>query len=292
MSRYPDLPYVQAKNYGPPRSLTQMVVIHATANTASAEAEAAYAARRTDGVSAHFYVDGDSAIQALDTAVIAYGCFPTGNSRSVQFELCGLNNQITDATMRQAAPIVARACREFGLPIRKVSPAQLRDGVKGICGHLDVTLAWGEGDHTDPGSAFPWDRFIGYVQAAAGGTGGDDMPAGIGPIQLPAAPNGHESYSIYPVNQGSAGFGPAWLTIGGDLFGREAAVRLVLGDGAPLGGEPAWKIISEKLIINSGVTYNLALPTGTRLISITRLPANELDDCTPSLSMSIEYGPR
>lgn len=287
MSRYPDLPYVQARNYGPTRTLTQMVVIHATANTASAEAEAAYAARRTDGVSAHFYVDSDSAIQSLDTTVTAYGCFPIGNSRSVQFELCGLNNQISDATMREAAPIVARACHEFGLPIRKISPVQLRDGVKGICGHLDVTLAWGEGDHTDPGNAFPWDRFIGYVQAASGGTGGDDMPAGMGPIRLPAGPETHESYSIYPVNVGSAGFGPAWATIFADLFARRAALRIAVSDG--LGN---WAILGEKIIIESGKIWNAPLPTGTRGISVTRIPVDADDPCTASVSMSIEYGPR
>jgi len=170
VSRYSDLPQVQALGDGGTRSTTQMVVIHATDNaTASAEGEASYATRRTDKVSAHFYVDNDSTVQALDTTHIAWGCYSTSNNRSVQFELCGLSNKLSDATMRQAARTVARVCREFGLPIRKLSSADLRAGTRGICGHADVTAAWLQGDHTDPGNTFPWTTFLTYVQAAASG---------------------------------------------------------------------------------------------------------------------------
>jgi hypothetical protein len=166
MSWYPDLPHVQAASYGGVRSSTQMIVIHCTANTAPATNEAAYAQKRPDEVSAHFYADGTRVIQAVDTSLVAYGCYPTGNSRSVQFELTGLVNQVSDATMRRVAPIVARACAEFGIPVRKVPLEQLRAGTKGICGHADVTRAWGEGDHLDPGDLFPWAAFIDYVQEA------------------------------------------------------------------------------------------------------------------------------
>src|SRR6476660_429646 len=166
MSRYPDLPQVQAASQGGLRSVTQTVIIHATDNTATAEQEGSYAARRTDQVSAHFYVDNDSAVQAVDTAYVAYGVGPTGNSRSVQFELCGLSNQISDATMRYAAPLVARVCQEFAVPVRKITAADLLAGVRGICGHLDITNAWHESTHTDPGASFPWATFISYVQNA------------------------------------------------------------------------------------------------------------------------------
>lgn len=33
----------------------------------------------------------------------------------------------------------------------------------GYCGHVDVSLAWRKSTHTDPGAAFPWDVFAGYV---------------------------------------------------------------------------------------------------------------------------------
>ncbi len=164
MSLLADLPYLHALGDGGPRTQTQMVVIHATDNTAAAYNEALYATRRDDRTSAHFYVDDTSAYRALPLANVAYGCYPIGNGRSVQFELCGLSNQISDATMRRAAQLVAEVCRMYGIPIVKVGPADLANGVRGICGHGDVTAAWHQGDHTDPGASFPWGTFIGYVQ--------------------------------------------------------------------------------------------------------------------------------
>lgn len=290
MSRYSYLPYIGAKAHGGERATTQMVVIHATDNDASAYAEAAYASRRTDA-SAHFYSDSVDIYQTLDTSLIAYGCYSEGNSRSVQFELCGQSNRLTDAVMRRVAPFVARACVEFGLPIVKVNSEQLRTGVRGICGHLDVTNAWHEGDHTDPGRSFPWPTFIGYVQAAVNvlnaNKGDDDMPVGMGPIQLPRTPQGHESYSVWPVNHGGLPWGAAFVSIFADLFGAKAALRIAISDGAG-----SWNVIGEKIVIESGKIWNMQLPTGARGLSVTRVPSDETDSCTASVSMSIEYGRR
>lgn len=201
MSVYPDLPFVHALGDGGARSVSQVVVIHATDNTAGASAEANYARTRPDKTSAHFYVDDGAVIQALDTGRIAYGCLYHGNHISVQFELCGRSNQISDATMRRAAPVVARVCREFGIPIRTVDAAGVRSGVKGICGHDAITAAFPEdnGDHTDPGGAFPWATFISYV------TGGPDMEeferkAGNADVQANAILNDYDTVTIKLAN--------------------------------------------------------------------------------------------
>lgn len=168
----PGIPFQHALGDGGVRSTTQVVVIHATDNTASAANEAAYATRRADQTSAHFYVDGSSVYQALRLDHVAYGCLYHGNMISIQFELCGRSNQISDATMRKAAPIVAEVCRRYSIPVRKISPSQVAAGTKGICGHLDITKAFPQdhGTHTDPGASFPWSKFIEYVNEGA------DMP--------------------------------------------------------------------------------------------------------------------
>lgn len=170
----PGLRFEHAAGDGGVRDRTQVVIIHATDNTASAESEAGYATHRPDQTSAHVYVDDNSAVQALRLDHIAYGALWHGNQISVQFELCGRSNHLTDATMRQAAPLVAEVCKRYGIPIRKISASQIRNGVKGICGHADITAAFPQdgGDHTDPGNAFPWSRFIDYV---AEGDQEDDM---------------------------------------------------------------------------------------------------------------------
>lgn len=128
---------------------------------------------------------------------------------------------------------------------------------------------------------------------ATGYTGGDDtMPHSVGPMAVPTEPYAHTSYVIPPVNQGAAGFGPAALTIGGDFFQGRAAIRLALGDGGQHTGSPRWTIVSENLILESGKTFGMKLPTGTVIISVQRLPVTPDDLCTMAVSMSIEYGPR
>lgn len=167
---WPDVPYIQAASFGAVRSRTPIVVIHATDNTASAYGEALYTSRRTDGTSAHFYVDATSIYQSVPLSNIAHTSLFHGNQISVQFELCGLSNQIPDAVLRKAAGYVRRVCDRYTVPIRKIGPDTVRSAyyngtAGGICGHADVTLAFPEdsGDHTDPGAAFPWPKFIGYV---------------------------------------------------------------------------------------------------------------------------------
>lgn len=239
MSWYPDLPHDQAGGDGGPRSQTQMIVIHATDNTAAADAEARYAQSRPDQTSAHFYSDEGQIIQALDTSHIAYGCFPIGNSRSVQFEICGLSNQLTDASLRKVAPIVARACAEFGIPIQHVDSAGLRAGVRGIAGHIDVTYAWSEGDHTDPGSYFPWSTFIAYVENAANppaskredGIEMFTLPEGFGCIGS-ADPVDITKAIVVPVDPGPGYV--AWVSMAAD-FGTPTVRVATQQDGAPWG---------------------------------------------------------
>jgi len=199
MTIYSDLPYVHALGDGGVRPATTCVVIHATDNTASASAEASYAQTRPDKTSAHFYVDDRQVIQALDTSHEAYGCLYHGNRISIQFELCGLSNQVPDSVMRKAAGTVARVCRDNDIPARKIGPADVRNGVRGICGHGDITLAFPEdgGDHTDPGNAYPWNTFISYVGADMDEI---ERKAGNADVQANALLNDYDTVTIKLAN--------------------------------------------------------------------------------------------
>jgi LysM repeat protein len=173
-----DLPYRQARGDGGRRSLTQLLVIHATDNSGAddprtkvdeaAENEASYASHRPDAISAHLFIDDDSAVQCVRLDHVAYGCYPTGNSRSIQLELAGRSGHLTPATIARAANFAAIICHSWALPIRRLTAPDLRRGTKGICGHADVTAAWHTGrdagaSHTDPG-AFPWNTFLARVK--------------------------------------------------------------------------------------------------------------------------------
>jgi N-acetylmuramoyl-L-alanine amidase-like protein len=174
---YPDLPWVPPRSWTDAnRSSVQLVVIHTTEGSArgsAAEDGAAYDQRRTDGTSAHFFHDSDSTVQCVRTADIAHTARRQGNLRGIHHELCTRSGSADwddtyhAAMLRRAAKQAARDCRKWGISPVKLSSAQVRAGVKGICGHVDITNAFPEdhGDHTDPGPRFPWAEFIGLVRA-------------------------------------------------------------------------------------------------------------------------------
>jgi hypothetical protein len=173
---YPDIPFRAPRAFGRGRDghAVQYLVVHHTAGSeraTSAEDGAAYDARRTDGTSTHYFVDQNSIVQCVYTWDRANAAHHYGNRRGIQYELCGTLqtraqwlDAASDATLWIAARQMARDCKRYGIPARKIGPAEMRAGHRGICGHWDVTLAYGLGDHTDPGPWFPYDVLIARVQ--------------------------------------------------------------------------------------------------------------------------------
>jgi len=190
---YPELLFVQPAAYGTGRDGRRVMysVIHYTAGSersTSAEDGAAYDQRRTDGTSCHFFHDSNSTVQCVLTWNRSNSAFSKGNRLGIHHELCGTQQTraqwLDDAsygTLQQAARWVAEDCKKYGLPVRKMTPAEVRAswytansaGPKGICGHADITLAYPEdgGDHMDPGNEFPWDIFLPLVTAHLSGGG-------------------------------------------------------------------------------------------------------------------------
>lgn len=154
----------------PPR----LVVIHDTSNDATAAQEAAYAARRSlDGAtSAHFYVDGTGPLGSLPLTRQAWAAYSYANRYGWHIEMCGYNagtkHAVPAATIGLTAVLVRQLCELGGIPAVKLSPAEVADGKRGICGHRDITIGLGVGDHDDPGPDFDWPAFIAAVN-------GDDV---------------------------------------------------------------------------------------------------------------------
>jgi len=183
---YPDLPFMPPRAYGTGRDgkAVRYIVIHYTAGAernTSAEDGAAYDQRRTDGTSTHYFVDSDSVVQCVLTKDRGNAARTKGNRLGIQYELCGTvqtREQWLDAasraTLQNAARQVARDCKKYDIPARRLSVAETRrawddfpNGPRGIVGHVDCTNAYPEdgGDHTDPGPQFPWDVFLDMVRA-------------------------------------------------------------------------------------------------------------------------------
>lgn len=176
---YPDLKWIPPKSWtNANRERVQLIIIHDTEGSShaqSAEDGAAYDARRPDGTSTHYFVDNDSVVQCVRTADQAHTARSQGNRRGIQYELCArasfsrarwLDMDYGLPMLRRAAKQAARDCRKWDIPARKLSAGQVADGVKGFCGHADITKAFPQdnGSHTDPGPNFPWDVFIDLVQ--------------------------------------------------------------------------------------------------------------------------------
>lgn len=152
----------------PPR----LVVVHDTSNNASAANEAHFAATRTDAeekwTSAHFYVDAGGPLGSLPLNIAAWAAYSYANSHGWHIEMCGTNAGTTGAvpavTIAHTAALVRTLCQLGGIPMVKLTPADVAAGKRGICGHRDITQGLHVGTHDDPGAGFDWSAFIAQVQ--------------------------------------------------------------------------------------------------------------------------------
>lgn len=177
-SRLPGVQYAQlpvaASAAGALSLPPRLVVIHDTSNSASAAAEARYAATRTlsGATSAHFYVDTTGPLGSTPLNLQAWAAYSYANRNGWHIEMCGYNAGMTGAvpakTIAITAGLVRQLCDLADIPMVKLSPADVAAGKRGICGHWDITTGLNVGTHDDPGPAFDWAGFIAAVN-------GDDM---------------------------------------------------------------------------------------------------------------------
>lgn len=151
------------------------VVIHSTVSRCEpggARAIGAYFRSENAGGSAHYIIDPSEVVQSAWDSVIAWHAPP--NPRSLGNEMCDIPGPVPGdkpgsakwkaakrswrwvrpnqrKMLRRTARLTARQCLAYGIPIQFLKPADLRAGMRGITTHANVSAAWGQSTHWDPG---------------------------------------------------------------------------------------------------------------------------------------------
>lgn len=148
------------------------VVLHSTVSPCvpgGRHAVAAYFRTEASGGSAHYVCDPVGVCQVVPDHVVAWHAPPNGHSFGV--EMCDQPTRLTRLRWRDAnhramlhvtAQLVAQLCACYGIPPRFLSVRQLRRGGHGVTTHNNVSRAWRQSTHWDPG-AWPRRRFMRLV---------------------------------------------------------------------------------------------------------------------------------
>ena len=166
------------------------VVIHSTVSDCKpggARATAAYFRSQGAGGSAHYAVDPGEVVQAAYDSVVAWHAPP--NQHSLGIEMCDRPGPVPDdppgsarrkalrrswrwvqpsqrAMLDRTARLTAQLCLAYDVPIQWIGVERLRAGERGITSHANVSQAWHQSTHWDPGW-WPRRRFMRLVRAHA-----------------------------------------------------------------------------------------------------------------------------
>jgi hypothetical protein len=116
------------------------------------------------GASYHYVIDTDRVLPAVPDNVVSYSA-PGANSDGIHFCIPGRAIQtreqwldtVSRKAIRQLADTMVDRAAAAGIPLFRLTVAQIQAGRSGYCSHYDISLAYRRTNHTDPGPNFPWD---------------------------------------------------------------------------------------------------------------------------------------
>lgn len=144
------------------------VVLHATEGGTARSVARYFATPKNDQTvgSANIVVDDQECYRTLDDDIVPWAA-PGTNEQGWHVEQCGFTRwtlatwMLHRRTIRRAAYKAAIRCRDRHIPARWITAAEIRQGVRGVCTHADVTKAFPKlGAHTDPGPGYPRRYFM------------------------------------------------------------------------------------------------------------------------------------
>lgn len=255
-----------------------LVIVHTAQGARNVESLGAYFANAGNQVSSHVGIDDRTVMQYVPYSMAAWTA-GGANSISDQAELCGFAEWTREQWIGEhrhmlelTAAWVRERCLARGIPIRKLTPAQVAAGESGVCGHGDWSSAMNDGNHWDPGE-FAWD----VVMSLAGGGTAPPSPSAVPPLARPHAkdePCMNIPITIAPdgsfrggciAEEGSSSRYIAEATIVfGVMFGSaDVYIQFLGADGLGMGPSSG---IRERVGQNG--TVALDAPDGAKLVSV------------------------
>ena len=166
---YEQIPGYPGHESGPQYQIDR-IVMHGTVSPCAAggaEAVGRYFQRPTSGGLAAYVVDPGKVVQCAPEDMVTWHAPP--NKNSIGIELCdpqaGPLSRWTDpahkAMLALARPLVHDIASRHHVPLVFVDAAALLAGKRGVTTHYEVSQAWHQSDHSDPGPGFS--PFMAYL---------------------------------------------------------------------------------------------------------------------------------
>jgi len=116
--------------------------------------------------SAHYLVDTADTFQGVRDCDVAYHA-PGANNDGIGVEHAGYAKQsasdwqdtASQMIVKRSATLVKRLAKAYAVPMVRLSAEDIKAGKAGLCGHVDVSQAYG-GTHWDPGPGFVWQQYL------------------------------------------------------------------------------------------------------------------------------------
>lgn len=277
-------------NAGNPQ--TTLVAIHESVGITNAWDLALFCERR--GVSYHDLADltqlihtvrfTDTAWHLRDANPRAVGlCLTTPTRGYSREEWLGPQR----AKVEVAAWWVARSCTILGLPIRDLTPAQIRSAVRGnkadggATTHNNYTLATGDGTHTDP-RGFPMDMCIKWARDLVSPIAIQPQPEPLvkqrmNEMIVPFTRMANGTFRATIMAETGTTVAKESLITFGSTYGASTFVITPLADGKVVGEQKTFRIPN-----NGNNVYHV--PVNTRLVTIE---VSQVDnpDTTPAATL-------
>lgn len=141
----------------------------------SADNLAMYQLRPEADGSYHIIIDATGrTVRSNDDEFIPWAAGWTGNRIALHVCLVGTSSFTRDEWLGRRAQLdalrrwVDHCSDQYGIPRRRLVGSAIKTPARGLCGHADISAAYGESDHWDPGPNFPYDYIEGDQAPAPG----------------------------------------------------------------------------------------------------------------------------